>query len=216
MSVMSSQTNHNSNGFQQLVANNKENIIVLRHWPFMRGIHQWSSQRIKIPLATTLSKFTMGLAYMRALVSITSISKYSTYPKICTRLSYVLFAVVAAWHSMWPICPYSPRLFTDTGEIARLPLAEKIHFTVTSWWARWRLKSSVSRLFTQPFIQAQINENIIAPRHWPLCGEVTGHLWISSQRASKAENVSIWWRHHTWRIWVKVVSIKPQQNTTGR
>ena len=25
--------------------------------------------------------------------------------------------------------------------------------TVTSWWARWRLKSPVSRLFTQPFIQ---------------------------------------------------------------
>ena len=33
---------------------------------------------------------------------------------------------------------------------------------------------SASRLFTQPFIQAQINENIKGPRHWPLWGEFTG------------------------------------------
>ena len=45
--------------------------------------------------------------------------------------------------------------------------------TVTSWWARWRLKSPASRLFTQPFIQTRIKENIKAPRHWPLCGELT-------------------------------------------
>ena len=49
---------------------------------------------------------------------------------------------------------------------------------------------TASRLFTQPFIQAQIKENIKAPRHWPLCGEFT------AQMASNADNVSIWWRHH--------------------
>ena len=38
-----------------------------------------------------------------------------------------------------------------------------------------RLESPAARLFTQPFIQAQINENIIALRHWPLCGEI--HRW---------------------------------------
>ena len=38
--------------------------------------------------------------------------------------------------------------------------------TMTSQWARWRLKSPASRLFTQP-------------RHWPLWGEFT-----------------IWWSHH--------------------
>ena len=56
-------------------------------------------------------------------------------------------------------------------------------------------KSSASRLFTQPFIQAQIKENIKAPRHWPLCGEFTGARWIPST-TSNAENASIWWRHH--------------------
>ena len=35
--------------------------------------------------------------------------------------------------------------------------------TVTPLWARWRPKSPVSRLFTQPFILAQIKENIKFP-----------------------------------------------------
>ena len=68
--------------------------------------------------------------------------------------------------------------------------------TMTSWWQRWRLKSPASRLFTQPFIQTQIKENIKAPRHWPLCGEFSGTGEFPAQRASYAENVSIWWRHH--------------------
>ena len=68
--------------------------------------------------------------------------------------------------------------------------------TMTSKWARWRLKSSASRLFTQPFIQAQIKENIKAPRHWRFPGEFTGDRWIPHTKASNAENVSIWWRHH--------------------
>ena len=35
-----------------------------------------------------------------------------------------------------------------------------------------------SRLFTQPFIQTQVKENIKAPRHWSLCGEFIGDRWI--------------------------------------
>ena len=73
-------------------------------------------------------------------------------------------------------------------------------------WTRWRLKSPASRLFVQPFVQAQIKENIKAPRHW-LCEEnppVT--IGFPSQRDSNAENISIWWRHHIyWRganIWL--------------
>ena len=33
-------------------------------------------------------------------------------------------------------------------------------------------------VFTQPFVQPQINENIKAPCHWPLWGESTGARWI--------------------------------------
>ena len=77
--------------------------------------------------------------------------------------------------------------------------------TMTPQWARWRLKSPASPLFTQPFIGAQIKENIKAPRQWPLCGEFTGDRWIPRtngqlrfppQMASYAENIFIWWRHH--------------------
>ena len=57
-------------------------------------------------------------------------------------------------------------------------------------------QSPALRLFTQPFIQTQIKENIKAPRHWPLCGEFTGPGEFPAQRACYAENVSIWWRHH--------------------
>ena len=62
--------------------------------------------------------------------------------------------------------------------------------TMTLSWARLRLKSPASRLFTQAFIQAQIKENIKAPRHWPLLSE------FPAQRASSAENVPLWWRLH--------------------
>ena len=83
----------------------------------------------------------------------------------------------------------------------------EISITVTSWWARWRFKSPASRLFTKPFIQAQIKENTKAPRHWPLSGghcagnsPVTGEL--PAIIASNAENISIWWRHHgLWLCW---------------
>ena len=40
-------------------------------------------------------------------------------------------------------------------------------------------QSPASRWFAQPrFVQAQINENIKAPRHWPLWVEFTGDRWI--------------------------------------
>ena len=62
--------------------------------------------------------------------------------------------------------------------VSHLSLNLNQYITVTSLWARWHLKSRASRLFTQPFIHAQIKENIKTPRHWPLCGEFTGDQWI--------------------------------------
>ena len=51
-----------------------------------------------------------------------------------------------------------------------------ITLTLTLWLARWRLKSPASRLFTEPFVQEQIKENIKAPHQWPLLGEI--HRWL--------------------------------------
>ena len=69
--------------------------------------------------------------------------------------------------------------------------------TVTSYWAWWCHRSPVSQLF----VQAQMKENIKARRHWPLWGNplVTGGF--PSQRASKVENVFIWWCHHDINHW---------------
>ena len=57
--------------------------------------------------------------------------------------------------------------------------------TVTSPWVRLRLKSPASRLFTQPFIQAQIKETIKAPHHWSLWGDFTGDQWILHTNGQK-------------------------------
>ena len=54
--------------------------------------------------------------------------------------------------------------------------------------------SPVSVKLPEEYIQAQIKENIKAPRRWPLCGEFTGDFPV--HMASDAENVSNWWRHH--------------------
>ena len=46
-------------------------------------------------------------------------------------------------------------------------------------------------------VYSDANQRTIkAPCHWPLCGEFTGTGEFPAQRASYAENVSIWWRHH--------------------
>ena len=51
-------------------------------------------------------------------------------------------------------------------------------------------------LFTQPLIHTPIKENIKAPCHWLLCGYSPTTGEVSAQKASNAENVSIWWRNH--------------------
>ena len=73
-------------------------------------------------------------------------------------------------------------------------------FTLMSQWAWWRLKSPALRLFTQPLIQAQIKENIKAPRHCLCEGNSLGTGEFPAQMANNAENVSIWWRHHVFAV----------------
>ena len=73
-----------------------------------------------------------------------------------------------------------------------LVIKKKDPITMTSLWARWRLKSPAFRLFVQPFVQTQIKE-ISKLRFTGLCEGnplVTGGF--PSQRTSNAENISIW------------------------
>ena len=63
------------------------------------------------------------------------------------------------------------------------------------WRHNGHLKSPASRLFTQPFIEAQIKENIKAPRHWLLWGEFTGdspHKWPVTRKMFHLMTSSCW------------------------
>ena len=75
------------------------------------------------------------------------------------------------------------------------PLAEQ-SIIMTSHWPPWRLKSSASREFAQPFVQVNNKENTKALRHCPLWGKSTGDHWIPRTIASNAEIVSNLWCHH--------------------
>ena len=55
-------------------------------------------------------------------------------------------------------------------------------------------------IFTEAFIQAQMKENINAPRHWPLWGEFTGDRWIPPHKVPVRREmflfddvIMMWW-----------------------
>ena len=88
---------------------------------------------------------------------------------ICSSVSVCYIHIFSPAHMPYKWC------FLDS---VAIEVSTSMPITMTSQWARWRLKLPAPRLFTQSFIQAQIKENIKAPRHWPLCGDFTGHRWI--------------------------------------
>ena len=83
--------------------------------------------------------------------------------------------------------------------------------------AWWRLKLPALRLFTQPFIQAQIKETSklhvtgLCAGNSPVTGE------FPAQMASKVENVSIWWHHHDSRtaMWTPLLYPRPTKLEGG-
>ena len=83
---------------------------------------------------------------------------------LCTHFCYKL-GIMGYFHALWDLRDGSTGIKVWTHGWAVCCL-----MTVISAMA--------SRLFTQPFIQAQIIENIKAPRHLHLCGKFTGDQWI--------------------------------------
>ena len=75
----------------------------------------------------------------------------------------------SACGSLWNSC--SERSYHSKASTNSLAWVEDNSFqqvwSVTSSWAWWRFKSPGSRLFTPPFIRAQIKENVKAWRHGP-------------------------------------------------
>ena len=80
--------------------------------------------------------------------------------------------------------------------------------TLTSQWARWRLKAPAMGLFTQLFIQVQTKETLKL-RVTGLCAESSpGTGEFPAQMASYAKNVSIGWRHHAQGLTYVVVTVR--------
>ena len=62
--------------------------------------------------------------------------------------------------------------------------------------AQWRLKSPASGLFAQPFVQAQIKENIKALRHWHLWGKPPVYGGFPHKGRVVRKQVSFWGCHN--------------------
>ena len=76
------------------------------------------------------------------------------------------------------LCKYCVYIFAWTRH-SWVCLIDWVRFPlVTSWWVRWRLNHRSLGGLLNRFVQAQINENIKAPHHWPLWVEFTGDRWI--------------------------------------
>ena len=85
-------------------------------------------------------------------------------------------------HSWHIITTHEYRRIRKSGHEATYVCNQNRIITVTSQWTRWRIESPAPPLFTliltQPFVQAQIKQNIQPPRHWPFWGEFIGDRWI--------------------------------------
>ena len=96
-------------------------------------------------------------------------------------LWYLSASVRYPWR-MWVLQPHSlvdPVIYPhQTKHDTFVLIFYRIYITMTSQWARCHLKSPASRMFAQPFVQAQIKEKIKTLCHWPIWGESTGDRWI--------------------------------------
>ena len=68
------------------------------------------------------------------------------------------------------------------------------------------MASQITSPTTQTFIRAHIKENIKAPRHWPLCGEITVDSWIprtnGQQRGICFQLMTSSWISTECRAWI--------------
>ena len=105
----------------------------------------------------------------------------SVYSLISTaeKLSFILIFVFSAQAVRWIFESYCD---TDFSQMFFFVTFTSI--TVAPQWAWLRLKSPASPLFTQPFIRAQIKENIKAPRHRTL-----SHKWPVTRKKLPFDDV---------------------------
>ena len=140
-------------------------------------------------ISNYIPQFTVGCNYL----SLPEIPASGNKVHICTCIFLTVLKRESAlstgcWQSLWRsgrscVIQWPLRTFDPISTLSKFCATSrdlKWSLNEATWSLNllWRLKSQTSRLFTQPFIQAQIKENIRAPRHWSLWGELTGDRWI--------------------------------------
>ena len=98
---------------------------------------------------------------------------------------------------------------------------------MTSWWARWRLKSPGSPLFTQPCIQAQIKKKLrvtgpcAANYRWPVNSP---HKWPVTRKMFPFDDVIIFaevslvindWKQRCEDLGVRHIFVNSQRDLTN-
>ena len=122
-----------------------------------------------IGFRTTMSKRVRGVK------NISAIGLDQTRPSgILSRgLSSVVFAPFIVIISQWS--KSVTHVYTSTG-LAHGGL--NLHYSGVIMDPMASQITGIS-IVTEPFVQAQIKENIRAPRYWPLRGKFTGDRWIA-------------------------------------
>ena len=137
-----------------------------RYWPFVRGIHRSPVDSPHKGHWCGVLMFSLICAWTNGWVNNRDAGDLRRH---CAHYDVTVISNIIAGTSAGALQSPAERVESVT---------IRLEITLTSQWARWRLKSPASRLFTQLFIQTQIKENTKAPCHWPLCGEFTGDRWV--------------------------------------
>ena len=186
--------------------------IIAQHWTCWKLAtgHVTSRWLSRSPMSICIARSQRVHSHIDKLATVLQVEFLNSFRSSlmahhCRALISLLFARIKFWTNNQNTCEM--RCLQTSWRPCDLALMRNynlsllsVDITMTSQWVGWRLKSPASGLFTQPFIRAQIKENIKAPRHWPLCGNSPGTGEFPAQMASNSETVSIWWRHHEWSV----------------
>ena len=87
-------------------------------------------------------------------------------------------------------------------------ICSKYWYVVPSHYGDVIMSAMASHITSIEIVYSNVYSNIKAPSHWPLCGDSPGTGEFPAQKASDAENVSIWWRHHEYHWWQSCIHLE--------
>ena len=116
------------------------------------------------------------------------------------KFSNITFIICSFWdstHNTTVVLPCCVQNFKTIGR-----LRDKLWTNDISWDLRLGSVSEIYSLLQQPLTHDDVIKWKHFPRHWPLCGEFTGHRWIPLTKASDAELWCFLWSAPLINGWV--------------